>query len=341
MATAATPTAARAGDLAVWCRSAGALLDAGLLLPVALAQLGTTTPGPYRAASGRLAAAARERVGLAAAIRREPALFPPLMSAILAGAEQSGKVPETLAGLADHFEAEQALENRLRAGLWVPLLAIGAVAFLGLFVAPGINASFGQGMQDLTDKPGMTLIPEAPGRIAALILLAIALWRPVLRRITPIRAVVDGLLDLVPVVAGLRRRLARSRFFSTLHMAMEAGISLPDSLVLAGDASGGARAAAQARRAASRVRNGEPLEAALQGISIVGLVGRGAISTWQASGALDGLAGVARLERSAAQVAAAGAVALAIGGATIGAGVMVLWMATSFYANQWAIVDAF
>ena len=221
------------------------------------------------------------------------------------------------------------------------MLALGAVALIGLLVAPLVNASFAQGMQDLSGRSNMALVPEAPGRLAALLLLVVALWRPVLRRITPLRVVVDTILDLVPVVAGLRRRLARSRFFSTLHMAMEAGLSLPDSLVLAGDSSGGSRAAFQARQAATRVRNGEPLEAALRGVSIVGGVGLGALSTWQASGALGGLAAVARLERSAAQVAAAGVVALGVAGATIGAGIMVLWMVTSFYANQWAIVDAF
>lgn len=332
----AAPVAASAGEFALFCRGLASLLDAGVGVRDALARMGDTAPRPYRGLARRAASRLEGSTGVVPPLAAEPGLFPRLAAAVAGAAEAAGRLPGTLRALADHYEEEQRMEDRLRAGLWMPLVTLGLAALMVLVGGPVLNDALARGFEGLSDEPAGQIVPYAPGWWAAGAVAAVLAWKPVLRRIGPLRAAMDALLDAVPLVAGLRVRLARARFLGTMAMALDAGLLLPEAFTLAGEAAGRRGAALAGREAARRAREGMPPADCVAAVRLLDGVGRGAFATWGEAGSLEGLAAVARLERSEAGVAASGVVAMARLAAILAAALIVGWILVSFYSNMWS-----
>ncbi len=308
------------------------MLHAGVSLPLALEQLQSTSPRAYQRATYRLAQRVGPKGGLANALLPEHALFPPFVSKLIGASESSGHLPHTLRELAHHFDEEARFQNQIKGVMIWPGIVLGGVAVTTLVLGPFVNGMFTEGMEGLVDQP-QGLIPAGPGGFSLILLGLHLLWKPFLRRIPPLRAVVEGLLGITPLVAGYRRRLARARLLGTLHMGIEAGLLLPDALVLAGEASGEKRTQRESRHAADGVRTGLDLMSAMKRIRLMDLLGRGAMSTWGKSGSSEGLASLAKLQRSEARMVAKGIVGGVRVLTLLLAAVLVGMVVTSFYAN--------
>ena len=136
---------ARATAVAVWARNLATLVTATVPVDRALGLAADETPHQGLAEAARaVRRAVQEGSGLAEAMQRHPAYFPPVACAMAAAGEASGQLDAVLAQLADYLEEAAELRAQVRTALIYPaLMAVVAsigVAVLLLFVVPRFSA---------------------------------------------------------------------------------------------------------------------------------------------------------------------------------------------------------
>lgn len=127
--------------LTLWARNTATLLAAGLPLDRALAftadNLGNEAVGAaVRRARNQVQAGA----GLAESIAAQPAIFAPIVPAMISAGEATGQLEVVFERLAEHLEQEAELRSQIRGALIYPALmsvvaGIGVLVLLG-FVVP-------------------------------------------------------------------------------------------------------------------------------------------------------------------------------------------------------------
>lgn len=174
--------------------------------------------------------------------------------ALIEAGEQSGRLAQSFALLADYYESVADSLRRARGALVYPLV----LAHLAVIV-PEIPAAIAA--QELVSLPLRIVL-----RLGVLwaVLLGAAWWWQRLSARARLSPVADSWLALVPVLGGMREHWALARFTRVAHAAMLAAVRPAHWVRLAGEASGSGRMACGARSAAERVAEGNPVAASLR-----------------------------------------------------------------------------
>ena len=234
--------------LATFCRQFATYSDAGVDLIKSLTalekQYARTALGPI---IGRIITAVRQGDALSDAMGREPEAFDKLFLNMIRVAEARGGIPETMRGLADHFEARVRLIRQARSAMIYPIivivLAAGVIALLSVVLLP-MFASF---LGELSRGPGGEGELPLPSRVLMAFsrFVAGAGWwmMPVVTigvivgglqtyKTSAGKAAFDELGLMTPVLGKLLRLLETTRFARTLSALLMAGVDMNSSLDL-------------------------------------------------------------------------------------------------------------
>lgn len=171
--------------------------------------------------------------------QNHPEFFSGVVVNLLKAAEESGNLEQTLEGVSAQYAKDADLRNRLKSALAYPIMLLVAaslvIILLVTFVLPRIASIF---LVAGTQIPlysrvvlgiGMFLnkyiIYIAPPVIA---LFAVGGW--FLFKTPRSRQVRNDLLNRIPVVKDLIRKVALARFASTLSLLLKAGIPMVESI---------------------------------------------------------------------------------------------------------------
>jgi general secretion pathway protein F len=253
-------------------RQHATLLRAGLPIDEALAALSEQNDD---ARAHALVAGLRARVlegaSLAAALAEAPESFPEIYRAAIAAGEQSGRLDQVLARLADYAEAREALNQKVWAALAYPLLlslvALAVVGGLLAYVVPQIVGVFVQLHQTLP-WPTRALIALSAvvrdfGWVLLLALLAAAIGVRVALRTPRLRTAWHRLVLRLPLVGGLTRAANTARATRTLALLTASAVPLLDALQIAAHVMPNLPMREAVRRAALKVREGSGFARAL------------------------------------------------------------------------------
>jgi type II secretory pathway component PulF len=206
--------------------SLGQLVRPGIPFPAALDKLAPATRGDARRLieSARKSLAAGHTVGEAFAA--QPSIVTPLEAAVISAVEKSGHLERGLSELSQYFGAlDRARQNILtRCAYPVAMLHIG---ILGLAI-PTLVAQ---------DAPHYWRQVGTAFFFIYGIALLVALATPLLRDFGAISSGLDRLLNAFPLLGGIRRSFALSRFCAVYGMQLDAGINVIDSVLTAGRSS--------------------------------------------------------------------------------------------------------
>ena len=247
-----------------------ALLDAGLAVVEALDTLVEKEPqAARRAVLERLARDLREGLRLSDALRRQPGVFPPLFTGLVASAEGTSDLPRALARYVHYETRIDAVRHRvISASVYPAILLVvgGAVAlFLLGYVVPRFAQVYTGANRPL---PWASQLLMAWGRWAGehtsvlwaafgLALVALAWIAQRLRR--------EGPWRLLRALPGARRHvdtLAFSRLCLTLGMLLEGGIPVTTALSLCQEGVD-TNLRTRVRAVRADVASGQPLSEAL------------------------------------------------------------------------------
>ena len=259
-------------QLALLTRQLATLLKAGLPVDEALGALGEQDDDQrVRTLVVSLRSRVMEGSGLAAALAESPGSFPEIYRASIAAGEQSGRLDDVLARLADYSEARDALKQKVWAALAYPILltlvAVAVVIGLLVYVVPQIVGVFTQ-MHQALPWPTRALLAlsaflQVWGWLILVLLIVAALGGRVALRAEQVRYGWHEFLLKVPFVGRLIRAANTARCTRTLSLLTASAVPLLDSLSIGAQVMPNLPMRAAVKRAALRVREGTSFSRAL------------------------------------------------------------------------------
>jgi general secretion pathway protein F len=259
-------------QLALLTRQLATLLKAGLPVDEALAALAEQNEDQrVRTLVVGLRSRVMEGAGLAAALADAPDSFPEIYRASIAAGEQSGRLDQVLARLADYSEARDALNQKVWAALAYPLLlslvAVAVVAGLLVYVVPQIVGVFTQ-MHQTLPLPTRALLALSEfvkvwGWLLLIFVVVAAIGGRFALRTEQVRYAWHGMLLRLPLIGRLVRAANTARCSRTLALLTASAVPLLDALNIGAQVMPNLPMRAAVKRAALKVREGSGFSRAL------------------------------------------------------------------------------
>jgi general secretion pathway protein F len=259
-------------DVVVWTRQLASLVAAGLPLERALTALSEEAATPaQRDLVAQLRAEVNAGAPLAQALAMHPREFDTLYVAVIASGEQSGRLSQVLAQLANDMEAAHTMRSKLLAASLYPAIvssvALLIVLFLLAYVVPQVAEVFTSTQRSL---PWLTVAMLAISQwvqalwlwlllliVAGTVVLRLALRQPAFRQ------QFDNPWLRLPLVGRLSLGYNAARFASTLALLVGAGVPMLKALQTAAQTLSNMALRDDAMQAIELVREGAPLASAL------------------------------------------------------------------------------
>lgn len=257
----------------------------------------------------RLLTALRARVNegqsLSAAMAEFPGAFPPMLRTSVSAGEESGKLPEVLAKLAEHAQEQETLRREVLMALIYPIIlsSVAVLVVIGLivFVIPQVVQVF-----DHMDKalPTLTVLMLAfsdtltgYGHWLLVGLALIIFSAKKLHGIEALRARWDGWVLRLPVLRKSLRQINAAHLIRTLATLVGSGVPVVKSLSISANVVQNRAIRTAMDQVSTRVREGSSLTKALREAAILPPLTQELIAAGEASGELG-----AMLERAANQL---------------------------------------
>ncbi len=250
-------------SLTMFCRSLGTMLDSGVPLLKAMSVIGKQQRSDNaRRILENVHDDLRKGSDLASSLREHGSYFPELLIDMISVAEQTGTMPEVLAGLASHYENLERVKRMFLGAIAWPVIQLIAAVFIiaGMILVLGW-VSQSQAGKDSFDPLGFGLRGEA----GALLWLAYCFGSAfafgviyfLLVRGFRQASFVHGMLLKVPVVGHCMRSFAIARFSWAYALTQQAGMEIKPSLEASFKATGNGAFAAAAPQVVAMVMEGE------------------------------------------------------------------------------------
>jgi len=215
----------------------------------------------------------RKGMDLASAFKEHGRYFPELMVDMIGVAEQTGKLPEVLSGLADHYENLVRLRRAFISAIAWPVLQLLAAIFIiaGLILVLGWIAQSQQG-QERFDPLGFGL----HGETGALIWLGycfgsigagFVIYQFLIHGFRQAQAVHTFMLA-IPVVGHCMRSFSVARFSWAYALTQQAGMDIQPSLEASLKATNNGAFAAATPQVVAAVMAGEDFTDAIQSTNL-------------------------------------------------------------------------
>ena len=260
-------------DMAVFCRQFISILRAGVPIATVLSMMGQQT------ANKQLAAAIREMQGsvskgetLAASMRRQDKVFPPILVNMVAAGEESGNLESSFRQMEVYFERLKRTKSKVGKVMIYPCILL-IVMVIVLFVMmtkiiPKFLATFTE-MDAELPKLTQAVMAVSDWFVAwwwalALVLIALIVSAVLFSRTNRGRHFFGWLARKIPVVKNLTVKSACATLSRTLSILLGSGLTLIEALDLVADNMGNIyyREAVQSIR--TRISDGWPLATSLK-----------------------------------------------------------------------------
>lgn len=224
----------------VFCGSIAMMLRSGVPLSQAAAMFAQDTAGPLGAAAGAITSALEGGSGFAEAAEGTGA-FPPYALGVFRTAELSGRLDETLERLAEEYDREDRLTQRLKTTLSYPaallIMMCGVLAVLVFFVLPMFQGVYTSITGSLAASSyAYVLAAAAVGRtslVLCVLVSAVLLALCLLLREETGRGKIRARMEKLSFTRKASYLLALSRLTDTLATLLSSGTDPDEAMELA------------------------------------------------------------------------------------------------------------
>jgi type IV pilus assembly protein PilC len=293
------PKRVKLKDLAVFSRQFATMINSGLSLLRALNILAEQTENPMLADSVR---ALREDVergsSLSAAMSKHPKVYNTLYVSMVRAGETGGQLDIVLNRVADSFEKDYRLRQKVKSAMTYPAVVAGIAVILLtvmlLFVVPTFAKMFKDlgGELPLPTKILLALSNSAKWGIPVMVVLAIAAfiaYKRLKATNEDMRLRFDQVKLKLPVFGNLFKKIALSRFARTLALLLRAGVPVLQALDIVAETTGNEVISRACRDVRESVRSGEPMAAPLEKHDVFPPMVVQMIAVGEDTGALDSM----------------------------------------------------
>lgn len=261
-------------ELSLFCRQFATMLDAGVPILTSLNILARQAASKkMRLALAQVVWSIEQGHSLSDAFRMRRDIFPVILVNMVAAGEAGGILEESFERLAEHFEKEHAVSQKVKSAMTYPavvsVVAIGVVIFMLVFVLPsfvGIFSSIGAELPALTR--GILAVSDFIRQSWYLLVAGITLFIVGFKLYAGTEGgaySLDSLALRLPVFGELILKRAVSRFSRTLGTLLRSGVPLLVCLQVVEQTVGNRPIALAIARAGDEIRAGrgisDPLRA--------------------------------------------------------------------------------
>src|SRR5918992_147047 len=260
-------------DWAIFSRQFARMINSGLSLLRTLNILSEQTENPTLAKTiGFLRDDIERGSSLSGAMSKHPKVFNTLFVSMVKAGETGGQLDTVLMRVADGFEADYKLRQKVKSAMTYPVvvafIAVSLVIVMLLFVVPTFAGMFEDlgGELPLPTKILLTISQQAKFLVPAAIVLAVVgffVHQRLKGSSAPYRLRFDTLKMKIPVFGDLFHKVALSRFARTLALLLRAGVPVLQALDIVADTTGNEVLAQAAHDVKDSVRSGEAMAAPL------------------------------------------------------------------------------
>ena len=224
-------------DLSLFCRQFATMINSGLTVVRALNILSNQTLNyKLKESITNVREEVESGLSLSEALEVESDIFPRLFISMVAAGEAGGVLDEVLEEMADHFEKENDLKQKINSALAYPvtilIIAMGVVSFLVVSVLPTFVELFSDIDMELPLPTRIILaLSQAFSNYWYLVSLAVvAIIFAVYKyyQTSQGRKNIDGFLLKIPLVGDLLIKIEITRFSKTLAVLIRSGVSILD-----------------------------------------------------------------------------------------------------------------
>lgn len=277
-------------------RKLGASLGAGIPLCTALAQeCEHTRHGGFPAVLRQVRTTVDKGNPLSSALSAFPTVFAPLHTSMIRTAENTGRLPETLADIMALLENETRIRRKVRSALLYPCIVLVIAGGLIVFIVTVVVPSFAEMYNELGETlPLPTRILMAisqkttdHGFIVLIVCVALVGARMLWRSLGIGRRAGDRVKLLWPIFGRLNIQLASARFARTYGQLIRSGVPTLNALPLAGAATENVIFEEAVLKTRARVEGGMQLSKALEHAGVFPSILIEMLETGEQSGRTD------------------------------------------------------
>lgn len=286
-------------DLAVFSRQFSTMINSGLSLMRTLNILAEQTENPTLA---KTIAALRDDVergsSLSAAMSKHPKVFSNLFVSMVRAGETGGQLDTVLARVADNYEADYKLRQKIKSAMTYPVVVAGIavllVTIMLLFVVPTFANMFVDlgGELPLPTKILLGVSNQAKVLVPLFIVLSIVAFVSYKRLRSSNKNAAyrfDKIKLRIPIFGDLFQKVALSRFARTLALLLRAGVPVLQALDIVSESTGNEVLARAAQDVKESVRTGETMAGPLQRHEVFPPMVVQMISVGEDTGAIDSM----------------------------------------------------
>ena len=293
------PQKVKLKDIAIFSRQFSTMINSGLSLLRTLNILSEQTENTLLA---RTIADLRDDVekgaSLSGSMSKHPKVFSPLFVAMVRAGETGGQLDTVLARVADNFEADYRLRQKVKSAMTYPIVVAGIAALLVtimlLFVVPtfaGMFTGLG-GTLPLPTQILLTVSQQAKWLVPGFVIFSIVgfmVYKRSRASSANARLRTDQVKLKIPIFGDLFQKVAISRFTRTLALLLRAGVPVLQALDITAESTGNEVLARAALDVKESVRSGETMAGPLVRHDIFPPMVVQMISVGEDTGALDAM----------------------------------------------------
>jgi type IV pilus assembly protein PilC len=329
-------------SLAVFTRQFSVMIDAGLPLVQCLEILGTQEEDKnFGAVILETRAEVEGGASLADAMKKNPRVFDPLYTNMIAAGEAGGILDTILKRLATYIEKAVKLKNQVQSAMVYPVaIVVIATVVVGVILWKVIPtfANLFAGLGAELPLPTRFVISLSNGLVRYMPFVLVGIGAAVFGLRTYYRTpngrmTIDRLMLKAPVFGNLLRKIAVARFCRTLATLLASGVSILEALDITARTAGNAVVEQALYATRKSIEGGETIAAPLKETSVFPPMVVQMISVGETTGALDTMLGkIADFYEEEVDVAVAGLLTLlepimiAVLGGVVGGIVIAMYM---------------
>jgi type IV pilus assembly protein PilC len=293
------PKKVKLKDLAVFARQFATMINAGLSLLRTLNILVDQTENPkLKESIGEMRDDVERGSSLSGAMSKHPKVFSNLFVAMVRAGETGGQLDTVLTRLADNYEADYKLRQKIKAAMTYPVVVAGIavllVTIMLLFIVPTFAEMF-EGLGGELPLPTLILLKlsqAAKWLVPLLVVLAIVgvmAYKRVRKANAEFRLRADRLKLRIPIFGDLFQKIALSRFARTLALLLRAGVPVLQALDIVADTTGNEVLTRATNDVKDSVRSGETMASPLERHGVFPPMVVQMISVGEDTGAIDAM----------------------------------------------------
>src|ERR687892_770195 len=286
-------------DLAVFSRQFATMINSGLSLLRALNILAQQTENEsLKDAIKALRDDVERGSSLSAAMSKHPKVFNKLFVSMVRAGETGGQLDTVLVRVADTFEADYKLRQKVKSAMTYPVVVAGIAALLVsvmlMFIVPTFAKMFTDlgGELPLPTAILMSVSQKSKIIIPIVVVLSVAGfigYQKARASNAEFRLRADQMKLKAPIFGNLFQKIALSRFSRTLGLLLRAGVPVLQALDIVSDTTGNEVMTRAALDVKESVRKGESMSAPLERHNVFPPMTVQMIAVGEDTGALDAM----------------------------------------------------